>query len=192
MLVPPLKCAFALIQSSELMPQCVLERIILLQAVQLNRRDKFRERLLQLNPAALTPAAPPAYNAAFDWALLLGFAASVAAGSVPVASAPLRAEKALLNTLSLLLSSVGLSPWGAAGKGCACPQETEGLFVPQPPVLLGLGGLTAGTGAHSPSPATETTGWLSDYFTSWNLTLLTFFGTWSNWNTERTCWVGQN
>lgn len=62
MLVPPLKCVFALIQFLELIPQCVLERIISLRAMQLNRRGKYRERLLQLNPACPNPLQHPLHT----------------------------------------------------------------------------------------------------------------------------------
>lgn len=76
-----------------------------------------------------------------------GFAASVALGCVPVANALLRSRESIVGYLVIrasfaLPSSVGLSPCVAAGEGCTCPQETEGLFMPQPRVLLGLGGVS--------------------------------------------------
>lgn len=71
--------------------------------------------------------------------------ASVALGCVPVANALLRSRESIVGYLVIrasfaLPSSVGLSPCVAAGEGCTCPQETEGLFMGQPRVLLGLGG----------------------------------------------------
>lgn len=108
MLIPPLKRVFALMQSLELMPQCVLERIVLLQAVQLNRRGKYRERSLQFNPA-LSPAASPVPCTHPHCSLWLGaeepvvpaggWAASGAAGCVPVASALLRSRKSIVEYL---------------------------------------------------------------------------------------------
>lgn len=62
MLMPPLKCVFALVPFLELIPQHVLERIIPLQAVQLSRRGKYRERLLQLNPACPNPLQRPLHT----------------------------------------------------------------------------------------------------------------------------------
>lgn len=109
MLIPPLKRAFALMQSLELMPQCVLERIVLLQAVQLNRRGKYRERLLQLNPACPEPCSIPCTQCC----LWLGAQEPEQPQGLQAVCLWLfsEAEKALFNTLSFLLPLPSVLCW---------------------------------------------------------------------------------